>query len=174
MACGAFVSPVLIHAVSCALTSRAVPATTAATPNMPRAHNVVRPRKVFMVLVVVSAVHWAQPRRLAPHRRYGRRQCETIRFANGNVGTSQSVRTSRAALHGLGRTELGLLSRCARRLDRTYVPSSESGERLFQWPQRWITGHLGQATCIASFVAQAFRKELSVSIASFEAAALPV
>ena len=48
-----------------------------------------RLRKVVMVLVVASAVYWAQPRRLAPQRRYGRRQCETIRFVNGNVGASR-------------------------------------------------------------------------------------
>jgi len=84
------------------------------------------------------------------------------------------ARPAELAAHGSGRTELGLSSRWPRRLDRTYVPRSESGERLFQWPQRWITRHLGQATCIARFAAQAFRKELSVSIASLEAAALPV
>ena len=38
--------------------------------------------------------------------------------------------------------------------------------------RRWITGHLKQATCIARRTT--FRKELSVSIASLEAAALPV
>ena len=98
-----------------ALTSSAVPATTAATPNTPRAHNVLRPRKVVMVLVVASAVHWAQPRRLAPDRRYGRRQCD--------VGGSQSVRTFRAALHGSGRMELGRLSRFARAsIELTFHP----------------------------------------------------